>query len=85
MRPSLLTGQGILYQHVTGPLILEQTSPALGSDPVYTPLPLLWCGLRFFVGHLAAWAYTFDSTRPPVLSPFCTCRWRYNSTVSKMA
>jgi hypothetical protein len=46
------------------PLVLEQTSPALGSDPVHTPLPLLWCGLRLFVDHLAAWAYTFDSTRP---------------------
>jgi hypothetical protein len=41
MRPYPLTDQGILCQHVTGPLVLEQISSALGSDPVHTPLPLL--------------------------------------------
>ena len=64
MRPFLLTGQGILYQYITDQLVLEQTFPALGSDPVHTPLPLLWCGLRLFVDHLAAWASPCDSTRP---------------------
>ena len=63
MRPSLLPGQGALYQHGTGPLVLKQTSPALGRDLGHTPLPLLWCGLRLFVDHLAAWASPCDSIR----------------------
>ena len=71
MRPSLRTGQGLLHELFTG-LLPGQTSPALGSDPVHTSLPLLWCGLRPGVDHQAAWPRAFDSTRPlssPLASP----------------
>jgi hypothetical protein len=63
MRPSILTGQGVLHEPFTG-LLPGQTSPALGSDPVHTSLPLLWCGRRPVVGHHAAWPRAFASTRP---------------------
>ena len=64
MRSFLLIGQGLLHSPCTGLLVTGQTSPALGRDPVHTPLPLLWCGLSSVVDHQAAWAHAFDSTRP---------------------
>jgi hypothetical protein len=41
MRPSILTGQGVLHAPFTDLLVTGQTSPAPGSDPVHIPLPLL--------------------------------------------